>query len=245
METLLLHAYLSKQLKRAESLLPQIHSGSDFEKLHQYRVSLRRARSVIKVYLKQSDAFEEILKSLLKPTNALREIDVLVTGIDGVRYPLLLSDLKQYRSGLYRQQWGAETIQTAKSILHRLLADLDTLECSLPDAQFIKIGLKRYEQAIALQKGLSRKSSAKKIHKVRIRCKQARYALEFIEESGLQKVGKQIKKCKRILDRFGDIQDTANQLKLLKDFCKNHSTSECRSLYKERKKAFKLLKEAL
>ncbi len=245
MKSTLLPTYLLKHLQNAESLLPQIHSGSDPENLHHYRVSLRRARSLIKVYLKKSHDFEEALKPLLKSTNKLREIDVLVMGIDGVRYPQLLSDLKQYRNALYQQQWDSETLQTHQNTLHRLIAELNMLQYVLSDKVLVDIALMHYEEAIALKKELSRKSSAKKIHKVRIRCKLARYTLEFIEESSLKEVGKKIKKCKKILNHFGKIQDTANQLALLKDFCKNHASTECRLLYKERKKAFKKLKESL
>jgi CHAD domain-containing protein len=245
MKSMLLPTYLLNNLQNAESLLPQIHSDSDAENLHQYRVSLRRARSVIKVYLHESHDFEQALKPLLKSTNELREIDVLVMGVDAERYPLLLSDLEGYRNSLYRQQWDSETLQTHQNTLQRLIAELNTLQYALSDKVLVEIGLIQYEEAIALKKELSRKSSADKIHKVRIRCKLARYTLEFIEESSLKKVGKKIKKCKKILNHFGEIQDTANQLALLKDFCKNHASIECRLLYKERKKAFKKLKENL
>jgi len=245
MKSMLLPTYLLNHIQDAEALLPQIHSGSDAENLHQYRVSLRRARSVIKVYLNESRDFEEALKFLLKSTNELREIDVLVMGIDAVRYPQLFSDLAPYRNALYQKQWGSETVQTHQNTLHRLIAELDTLQYVLSDKTLVKIALKQYEEAIALKKELSRKSSAKKIHKVRIRCKLARYALEFIEESSLKEVGKKIKKCKKILNHFGAIQDTANQLALLKDFCKSHASIECRALYKERKKVFEKLKESL
>lgn len=242
---MLLPTYLLNHLQNAESLVPQIYSDSDAENLHHYRVSLRRARSVIKVYLKESRPFEEALKSLLKSTNELREIDVLVTGIDAVRYPQLLSDLARYRNALYQKQWDSETVHSHQETLHRLIAELDTLQYVLSDKALVEIGLMQYKEAIASKKELSRKSSAKKIHKVRIRCKLARYTLEFMQESSLKEVGKQIKKCKKILKRFGEIQDTANQLALLKYFCKNHASIECRVLYKERKKAFKKLKESL
>ncbi|MBU1642269.1 CHAD domain-containing protein [bacterium] len=245
MKSILLPAYLLNRLQNAESLLPKIHCSSDPENLHHYRVSLRRARSLMKVYLKESRDFEEALKSLLKSTNELREMDVLVLGIDSVRYPLLLSDLAQYRNDLYQKQWNGEIVHSHQNTLHRLIAELDTLQYVLSDEALVEIGLNQYEKAIASKKELNRKSSAKKIHKVRIRCKLARYTLEFIDDSGLQEVGKQIKKCKKILNHFGKIQDTANQLALLKDFCKSHSSSECEALYKERKKAFKKLKESL
>ncbi|MGB5964767.1 MAG: CHAD domain-containing protein [Sulfurimonadaceae bacterium] len=83
------------------------------------------------------------------------------------------------------------------------------------------------------------------MHKIRIRCKQARYSLEFIEASDLKSVAKEIKNCKKILNHFGAIQDAANQLDLLKHFCKTYATYECLTLHKGRKHAFKSLKNRL
>lgn len=243
METKLLYNYLLVELKKAKVLLAQIHSDSYPENLHQYRITLRRVQSLVSTYIKERSAFEERLKPLLKSTNILREIDVFVMGVDAVRYPLLLSDLRRYRASLYRKHWGSDIIRIQGAILEQLIDALDTLACSLSNMQLVKRGVERYDKALSLKKELGRKSSAKKIHKVRISCKQARYALEFIEASRLHRVDKQIRRCKKILRRFGDIQDTANQLEMLKEFCKTTPSDGCDALYKERKKAFKTLKK--
>ncbi len=245
MKTPLLFTYLLKLLQNAESLLPQIHSGSDVEHLHKYRVSLRRAHSLIKIYLKAHRDFNASLKPLLKSTNALREIDVLMMSIDAEKYPSLLSQLVRYRNNLYQQQWHSEIVYWHQNTLHQSIDQLGKLQYDLSNDALIEIGLNQYHKAIASKKRLSHKSRAKKIHQVRIDCKLARYTLEFIHESDLIDVSKQIKKCKKILNHFGDIQDTANQLALLQDFCQSHSSSECKALYKERKKTFKKLKKTL
>ena len=243
MDTVLLYSYLLVELKKAKVLLAQIHCDNDPENLHQYRVAVRRVQSLIRTYIEERSAFEEGLKSLLKSTNILREIDVFVTGVDAVRYPLLLSDLRRYRVSLYRRLWSSDTVRIQENSLGHLIDALDTLVCSLSNTELVNIGLEHYDEAISLKKELGRKSSTKKIHKVRICCKRARYALEFIEVGRLHSVGKKIKKCKKILNRFGDIQDTANQLELLKHFCKTTPSGECDALYKERKKAFKRVKK--
>lgn len=245
MEISPLHTYLLAQLKRAEGLLQQIHSDRDYENLHQYRVCMRRIRSLLLVYFKESDRPEDILKPLLKSTNILRETDVFVMGVDAMQYPLLTKELKKYRKEIYLQHWSEDTLQVHLKALNRLLEDLPTRQQKVPDAFLSNIALEQYEEVLVLTKGLSDISSAKKIHKVRIRCKQARYVLEFIEESGLRSVGKEIKKCKNIQKHFGDIQDAANQLKFLKHFCKIYGSDECHSLYKERKAALKSLKSRL
>jgi len=245
MKSTLLSVYLLKRLQNATSLLPQIHSGSDPEHLHQYRVSLRRAHSLIKVYLKAHRDFSASLKPLLKSTNALREIDVLIMSINAEEYPSLLSNLVRYRNNLYQKLWHSEIVHQHEHTLRQSIDQLGRLQYDLSNEALIEIGLNQYQKAIASKKRLNHKSRAKKIHQVRINCKLARYTLEFIHESHVLDVRKQIKRCKKILNHFGDIQDTANQLALLKDFCKSHASSECKALYKARKKTFKKLKENL
>lgn len=197
MKTPLLSTYLLKLLQNAESLLPQIHSGSDVEHLHQYRVSLRRAHSLIKIYLKAHRDFSASIKPLLKSTNALREIDVLMMSINAEQYPSLLSNLVRYRNNLFQEQWHSEMVHQHQKTLRQSIDQLDKLQYDLSNDTLTEIGLNQYQKAIASKKRLSHQSSAKKIHQVRIGCKLARYTLEFIHNSKLLDVSKQIKKCKK------------------------------------------------
>ena len=241
----LLFTYLSAQLTRAEMLLMQIELDRDPENLHQFRVALRRSLSVMSVYIRDGKGLKKRLKPLLKSTNILREIDVLVMGLDGLKYPTLSSDLKTYRAALYKKHWNSEAVAAHLHRLQDMQKTLATMQQKIPDVMLSETALTGYKQAIALTKKLTPQSRAKQIHKVRIRCKQARYILEFIEESGLHEVEQAIKKCKKILNHFGAIQDATNQLDLLKHFCKDDASAECYRLYKERKEELKRLKKSL
>ncbi len=241
----LLFTYLSGQMKRAEMLLMQIALEKDPENLHQYRVALRQSLSVMSIYIRDDKALKKRLKPLLKATNVLREIDVLVMGLDGSKYPILSSDLKIYRTALYKKHWNREAVEANLRRLEDMQSTLATVQQEIPNEMLYKTALREYAQAMALTKVLTPESKAKQIHKVRIRCKQARYTLEFIEASGLLEVAQKIKKCKNILNHFGAIQDATNQLDLLKDFCHNCTSAECNRLYKERKQELKRLKKSL
>lgn len=241
----LLVTYLSAQLTRAEILLMQIALDKDPENLHQFRVSLRRSISVMSTYVDDDKTLKKMLKPLLKSTNVLREIDVLVMGIDESKYPVLLHDLSAYRAVLYKKHWNSEKIAMHLHVLQEASKVLATVQQNIPNAMLCKTALREYGQAMALSKELTPDSKAKQIHKVRIQCKKARYTLEFIEASGLLEVAEKIKKCKNILNHFGAIQDAVNQLDLLKHFCKDCASTECDRLYKERKQELKRLKKHL
>lgn len=245
MDTSPLQSYLLTQLKNAEERLPLIHADGDSENLHQYRVSLRRFRSVLGLYIQECYALEAILKPLLKSTNALREIDVFVLGVDKKKYPHLLKNLKRYKSELYHKKWNAEAVRNHLNAVHRLIGDMEVLDLSLTDKMLITTALDRYEQSLDAKSRLTPDSPEEEVHHVRIMFKKARYALEFIEAAGLDDVGKKVKKCKKILEHFGDIQDAVNQLDLLKHYCKDHKSDECKALFEERKKELKALKKAL
>lgn len=235
MNTSPLHDYLSEQLKSAESRLPHIHVDGDTEALHQYRVALRRSRSVIRLYCGKGHAMEAIIKPLLRSTNALREIDVFIQGVDPNDYPKVFSALHDERNALYERQWCADTVRTHLNTLHRLREDLKSSSLAFAPATLVATAHSALNAASGARKALKRQSAPAKIHKTRIRYKEARYAMEFLHQSHLDTVVDEIKKCKRILNRYGAIQDAWNQLEFLKAFCNHHRTKECRRLLQARK----------
>jgi CHAD domain-containing protein len=246
METRPLHLYLEVQLRHALGLLPAIGPEEDIERLHRYRVALRRCRSLLRTYAPHADAFDAVLGRLLKSTNPLREIDVLVAGIDEERYGKLSRKLERYRTKLYGRRWNAETLRMHLNALHRLLDELDGLDIDTDDpAELTETAMQRYAEAKAAAASLHRHSDPETVHDVRLHYKAARYALEFLDRSGLAKTKKKIAKSKKVLARYGAIQDASDQLAFLKRFCRRHPSKGCKKLSRERKKALKQLKRRL
>lgn len=243
-EHILLDRYLSAQLKHAEAYLRKTGCDSDPENLHHYRVALRRTFSVMSVYTLNTDRLKKVLKPLLRSTNRLREIDVLVASLEPERYPILFNELQNYRRTLYEQTWDATAVALQFHGVHELQRLLKTVDLKVPPERFRQAAEELYEEASALAKKMTVKTKEKQIHKLRLRYKAARYALEFVEASGLGEVTSAIETCKKRLKHFGAIQDAANQAELLQSLCKIHAIPECHTLYKERKRALKKLKKA-
>jgi CHAD domain-containing protein len=127
--------------------------------------------------------------------------------------------------------------------LVQLISDFSEIKLDPGDKRLLNVGKSLYASAEKARKKLTKKSDEKKIHEVRLRYKQVRYVLEFLDSSGLVDKTKKLKKVKKLQEHFGAIQDAVNQLDWLGDFCKKHPSDECRDLYKARKKALKHLKK--
>jgi len=100
----------------------------------------------------------------------------------------------------------------------------------------------QYDNSVGAYEALTPDTTSEQLHKLRINFKISRYALEFIQESGIAQVEKKIKRCKKIQDELGAVQDAKNQLKLLKWFCKKSRLDECGKLLNKRKREYKNLK---
>jgi len=240
----ILKSYLIGQLTAAIKQLHAIGPDADIESLHQFRVALRRFRSILSAFSKKHTAPDAIVKSMIKLTNPLRETDVFLASVEPGNYPILHAALSRYRTKLYQDIWGADTTERIERALEALIGDLSKLKLDPGNKKLLRIGKHLYKRAVKSHKKLTKDSEEELIHETRLRYKRARYALEFLDESGLIDAGKKIKKAKKAQEHFGAIQDAVNQLAWLHEFCTQHPSGECSALYDERKKALKSLKKA-
>ena len=240
----ILKSYLIDQLTTAKKQLLSIGPDADTEALHRFRVALRRFRSVLDAYTKQLYAPDAVSKSIVKVTNPLRETDVFLASVDPALYPKLHAALTTFRRQQYKQIWKPDTAERFDRSLDTLIADLSKLDFDPPEKKLLRTGKKLYDAADKARKKLCTDSEEKLIHETRLKYKQARYVLEFLNASGLEETPKKIKKVKKLLDHFGAIQDAANQLEWLRAFCGEHPSDECTTLFAEREKELKKLKKA-
>jgi CHAD domain-containing protein len=235
--------YLTYQLFHAFQLLPKISEESDIEYLHQFRVSIRRSRSLLRLYLPEYYALQEVLRSAVRQTNILRELDVFVASVDPDVYPKLVKLLHDYRNEQFDAVLTDHFREQTRHALNRLYDDLTQLNPAIEDERLIVMAEKHFQGCVADYDALTKKSSEEELHELRIRFKITRYALEFLEQSGLHSEKEKIKSCKKIQDHLGAVQDAANQFRFLKSFCETHATKECRQLLKARKGELKHLKK--
>ncbi|WP_345973464.1 CHAD domain-containing protein [Sulfurimonas diazotrophicus] len=244
MESALLKSYLIRQLQTASEQLPLVGPAADIEALHRFRVALRRFRSVLSAYTHHLYAPDAIAKSMLKVTNPLRETDVFLDALSSESYPNLHAALTRYREKQYKKRWPPETPRRFAQTIDLLIADVQALKLDQRKGRLIRRGEAIYEKAKTARRALGEDSKEEEIHEIRLRYKQARYVLEFLDEAGLVDAKRKIKNAKKHLEHFGAIQDAANQLAWLHRFCDKHPSQECAALYEARKKALRKLKKA-
>lgn len=237
--------YLIYQLYSSILFSRKITRKSDIENLHGFRVAIRRSRSLLKLFMPDAYAIAAVLKEIVQKTNELRELDVFLTTVDSQKYPQLTKEIKTFRDNRFETIWS-ETFKNEIIIaLHKLYDELLEMDIDLQKDTLVKTAEEFYAESLRFFHDLPSNESDEKLHDLRIRFKISRYALEFLNESGLYNERNKIKECKRIQNHFGNIQDTVNQLQWLKHFCEQHPSKECSKLTKERRHNLKTLKQYL
>jgi len=242
MQTLILK-YLTQQLESAlkyhEVLL------DDPENLHQFRVALRRMRSLIKLYMPDAYAFSEVLKQIFRQTNALRELDVLLLSLNKKHYPKLHKYIRKHANEQYRILLTPEVLNDQKHSLERLQSELIYFYTSDPVISLYDPAYTLYTRTLHTYKKSRQNATAKQLHQVRIDFKTSRYALDFLHEEGMYYMANELKQCKKVLDDLGRLQDGRNQIALIKGICRHYKDKGCTRLLQERKRSFKQFKRSL
>lgn len=236
--------YLIYQLNTAISLLPKMIAEGKRDDLHQFRVAIRRVRSLLKLYLENTTVFPPMLKNLVKQTNHLREIDVLLSTIKRTRYPKIYKRLSALRKEYFQSVFTDAFKHEAILELTRYYHELHNLKPDNKPEQWISMAKEHYQKCIDEYRILSQNTPKKELHALRIRFKTARYALEFLNESALSGEKEKISTCKGYQEVLGAIQDTYNQISWLEKFYKNNPIKETKELIRKRRKKLKELKKA-
>jgi CHAD domain-containing protein len=218
----------------------------DTEFLHQYRVSLRKTRSLISLFKKSlpperyTDLKSE-LKTLSANTNNLRDLDVFL--LKGEEYRQLLpQELQQGLTQLFHRIGDRRVAAWERVIaelqsesysdqVHRLRVTLrqqPTLagkqERTLIRPLACKKILKQYAAIVSDGLEINDSTGDKTIHELRIECKKLRYLLEFFAPLFAAKQLKQpIKQLKKLQDNLGRVNDYSLQLSFLLELGKEPS----------------------
>lgn len=215
----------------------------DTEFLHDYRVAIRRTRSVLKqvkgVFHKRiTDRYNAAFSWLGQLTGPLRDIHVYLLKFDNYQKQLpdeIKSDLDPFREFLFnhekteREKLSNEL--TKKRYLNFKLNWRKFLEEPLPDkvhlpnaARLIKQVADEsiwhaFQKVITYGKKINNDSPDEKLHRMRINCKKLRYLLEFFSDLYPQKqMLAIIKSLKKLQSMLGDFQDMSVQMDTLRIF---------------------------
>jgi CHAD domain-containing protein len=229
-------------LEIAVSNVPGILSDLDSEFLHDYRICLRKIRSVLSlvkdVYPSEDTRrMRKILGDLARQTNRLRDLDVYLLAQDEY-LGLLPPELRPALAGMF-EDFSAErnievqntTIKIRAHSSRKLLRQMalffseETAHKSSPSAD-IPVGplvfrciYRRYRKVRVIAAGIGAETPDVAVHQLRIECKKLRYLMEFFSELIPREEGELMQKMlRRLQGRLGDFNDASVQQKSLLNY---------------------------
>ncbi len=237
--------YLIYQLYHAGLTLREIApEGNNSDDIHEFRVALRRVRSLVKLYLETAVGFPAQLKSAVKATNSLRELDVLIESLNPSDYPKTFKRLKRMRRDcfkkIFRHGFQKNTLQELH-LYYDLLCDSDI---DLSAEHLIETVERHFDQSLEIYQTVDEKTSQKKLHALRVEFKNSRYGFEFLRTAGFRDEAEKIACCKKFQNVLGAVQDAYNQIEWLKKLYRKYPLDETAKLLEKRKKELKKLKAA-
>ena len=228
---------------------PGIIADYDTEFLHDYRVALRKVRSVLSLFKGvYGEAETEMLKAdfseLMAPTGRMRDLDVYL--LDRDHYFEMLPDTlhggltmmfdllsKERQAGLraFSRRLRSAGYNRKMLALAARFADRNSLDpganAMLHAADYASALIwKRYRKVCKIAAGIDDRTEDEEVHELRIHCKKLRYLMEFFAPlfpSGEIRV--LIKPLKRLQDNLGLFNDYSVQQISLQAFLGDHPTS--------------------
>ena len=208
-----------------------IIADHDTEFLHDYRIQLRKIRSVLSLFKgvytdDQTAALKAAFSALAEPTGALRDLDVYL--LDERQYhgllPEALHDGLDALSDTLRRKRAEAHAQVARHLLSRAYErEITALARRFSKKGALKPGLdagrlapefardciwKRYRKVRKTANAIDAHTPDAAVHALRIHCKKLRYLIEFFgplfPPKELEKVLRPLKALQNNLGRFND-----------------------------------------
>lgn len=225
-----------------------IIADEDSEFLHDYRVSLRKVRSVLSLFKgiysnEQTATLKRGFSDLMSPTGRLRDLDVYL--LDQEHYfellPASLHDGLSIMFNLFElernEQQKKISTHLKSAAYKKSINDLLTL-FSEPDAlqhgdnanhsaylYARELIWKRYRKVCKIAQGINESTEDTEVHDLRIHCKKLRYLIEFFSPMFPRRTIKGlIKSLKRLQDNLGLFNDYSVQQESLQAFILAHAS---------------------
>lgn len=229
-------------LEIAEQNVPGMVDDLDTEFLHDYRICLRKVRSVLSlvkdVYpAEETRRMREILGGLARQTNRLRDLDVYLLARDEY-LELLPPVLRPALDGMFKD-FTAEREQEVRRVTSKIRAAstrrllLEVEGCFSPEtphepspAAGVPVGplvfrriLKRYRRIRRIAAGIGAETPDEAVHQLRIECKKLRYLMEFFAELIPREEGAgMLRLLRRLQNRLGEFNDALVQQKTMMNY---------------------------
>lgn len=228
----------------------------DTEFVHQYRVNIRKTRSLISLFKKsfsqnRYQLYKTVLKALGNQSNSLRDLDVFLLDYDYYRNMLpenlwpglehLFKRIKLRRAAALKKMVNSLTEESYSEKIGHLLVTLQQEPELTAKQSSIKIRslagkkiLDQYQKICANGIAITTDTPDGPVHDLRIECKKLRYLLElFAELYSANQVKKLIKHLKALQDNLGRFNDFSVQRNFLLQLAqgKNISAEQLASIY--------------
>ncbi len=211
----------------------------DSEFLHDFRIALRRTRSLLSLYYKilpvqQADHFRAEFKWLTMATGNVRDSDVYLLEADNFRamlplrlHPGLncffqgLRELRKREFKLMRRrlksQRAAKLLKDWQVFLEGQLPEMHTSNGKRLGRQFAaRVLKKRYKKILEAGAACGPQSPDRTLHALRIEAKKLRYLLEFFRSLfPAAEVDLLVKHLKRLQNNLGEFNDLSVQQTML------------------------------
>ncbi len=236
--------YLIDCIEKAASLLKRGVRHHRSDDLHEFRIALRRVRSLATLFLTSHIPFPAELKSALKATNPIRELDVLTASVQKNKYPKTFRRLVRMRDRRAEKVIDSSYLRKTGRALCRYAEQLGRITPPPDEQTLIQTVEKYYQEALARHRAIDEHTPQKELHALRVAFKNSRYGLEFLSASGIPDEKEKIVLCKTLQNILGAVQDGYNQIDWLKKLARKHPCDETDTLLKKRKKKLRRLKAA-
>ena len=214
-----IRSLLAEQLQQLERYDPGLRLGGDAEDLHKFRVATRRSRAVIRATKPLLGEFLSTLNDELKwlagVLGPVRDLDVLIEhlrsaagtlGDDSDGANAIVASLVDER----RQRYDALRRALDDPRYLALLDSFAATIASLPDLEapdgLRPLAAKPLRKLRKAARKLGDDPTDDELHRLRIRGKRARYAVELVADVG-KPVKRYLKTLKELQDVLGEHQD--------------------------------------
>jgi CHAD domain-containing protein len=235
-------------LEIAARNVPGILKDLDSEFLHDYRICLRKIRSVLslvkEIYpAEETQRIRAIVGDLARQTNRLRDLDVYLLARDEYR-ELLPPGLRPTLDKMFKD-FSTERVDEVRRVTaklrapswHKLFREIEeyfsqeTPHESSPAAD-LHVGplafgriYKRYRKVREIARDIGAEASDEMVHQLRIECKKLRYLMEFFNELIPGDEGAaQPKLLRRLQNRLGEFNDASVQQISLLNYWERHKS---------------------
>ncbi len=235
--------------------VPGILQDWDSEFLHDYRVALRRSRSLLSTLKKMIPETEyltmqEGLKKISAITGPVRDLDVYLLEQESYRAMLprsLQQGLKEFFAALEasreqefkRLQQGLQSPEYAEfmdqwlGFVRKQFCGLTGTRgkqpCAAAAAKFIR---KRLEKILQAGERIDEQSPDEELHRLRIQCKKLRYLLEFYRSLfSKESMATCIRQLKKLQDNLGSFNDLSVQQEMLSRYHEQQTPRSKKNLH--------------